>query len=153
MQTHTVLSQNQQELALSSFNHASVQANLAFLLKRLEKYSVLTELSLDAGDYGELKPDVCIYSKRGLSRPRDILRMVEMPLLAIEILSPKQGTDDILAKFELYFQLGIQSCWLVDPATEIVAVYHAANQHTVYVSDAVNDDKLKLHLPLSEIFE
>ena len=32
---------------MGSHNHSAIQANLAFLLKRLGKYSVYTELSLD----------------------------------------------------------------------------------------------------------
>src|SRR5262245_50360949 len=84
---------------MGSYNHSIIQANLAFLLKGLGKYSVFTELSLDVGRLDpnqitireEIKPDVCIYPKRGLSRPFDILKMPEAPLLAIEILSPRQG--------------------------------------------------------------
>lgn len=140
-------------LEVSSYNHAIVQANLAFLLKSLNQYDVLTELSLDMGDGREMKPDLCLYPKRGLRRPRDILRMVEMPLLAIEILSPKQGTDDILEKFELYFKGGIQSCWLVDPAMEIVAVYRTMDKPTVFNSQEVIDEVLKIRLPFVQIFE
>jgi Uma2 family endonuclease len=104
------ISNSEEPLEVSSYNHAMVQANLAFLLKSLGQYDVLTELNLDMGDGREMKPEVCICPKRGLRRPRDILRMVDMPLLAIEILSPKQGIDDILEKFELYFKVSVQSC-------------------------------------------
>jgi len=146
--------QTEEILEVSSYNHASVQANLAFLFKRLGGYSVLTELSLAGGESGELRPDVCLYPKRGLSRPRDILRMTEMPLLAVEILSPKQGLDDILEKFERYFQSGIKSCWLVDPTLEIIAVYHTSlQQHVIYSQGEVKDEMLGIRLPLAEIFE
>ena len=39
----------------------------------------------------ELKPDICLYPKTEKSgfRKRDILKMSDMPLLAIEIISPK----------------------------------------------------------------
>ena len=57
---------------------------------------------------------MCIYLKRQRNLQNDILRMSEMPLLAIEVLSPKQGIYDILEKFKLYFSLGVQSCWLGD---------------------------------------
>lgn len=142
-----------ESLDVSSYNHAIVQINLAFLLKLLNRYDVLTELSLDIGDSREMKPDVCIYPKRGLSRPRDILRMVEMPMLAIEILSPEQGTDEILEKFESYFKMSIQSCWLVDPAIEVVAVYQTMNKHSVFNAQEVVDEVLGIRLPLVQIFE
>jgi Uma2 family endonuclease len=74
---------------------------------------VFIELSLevsqiDLSQFGlkakeELKPDICLYPKTEKSgfRKRDILKMSDMPLLAIEIISPKQGIDDILTKFDV----------------------------------------------------
>ncbi len=37
----------EESVDVGSLKHSSAQANLAFLLKRLGKYSVLTDLSLD----------------------------------------------------------------------------------------------------------
>ena len=146
---------------VGSLNHSAVQANLTYLLKGLGDYSVYTELSLDTSQLDpnlfrvrdEIKPDVCLYPKRGLSRPFDILRMTEMPLLAVEILSPKQGAYDILEKFAVYFALGVNSCWLIDPTIAIVAVYSSLEQHTIFSTDAVVDETTGIHLPIAEIFE
>ncbi|MFN8492280.1 MAG: Uma2 family endonuclease [Caldilineaceae bacterium] len=146
---------------MGSLNHSAVQANLSHLLKKQGIYSVYTELSLDVSQLDpqrfavkdEIKPDVCVYPKRKLSRPYDILKMTEMPLLAIEILSPKQSNYEILQKFEVYFTLGVQSCWLVDPVTEVVAVYSTFEQPKTFSTDEVIDEKLELRLPLAEIFD
>lgn len=146
---------------MGSYNHSIIQANLAFVLKRPGQYSVSTELSLDTEALDknifkfkdEIKPDVCIYPKRGLIRPYDVLKMTEMPLLAVEILSPKQGAYEILQKFEAYFALGVRSCWLVDPTTEVVAVYSALDQHTTFSAGEVVDRTLDIHVPLVDIFE
>ena len=146
---------------MGSYNHSTVQANLAFLFKRTGRYSVSTELSLDISRFqadqsklgNEIKPDVCIYPKRGLSRPYDILKMTEMPLVAVEILSPKQGAYEILEKFEVYFALGVKSCWLVDPTTEIVAVYSAFDQHQTFSAGEIVDNTVGIHIPLAEVFE
>jgi len=146
---------------MGSHNHSAIQANLAFLLKRLDKYSVYTELSLDVSQLDsqrfkireEIKPDVCIYPKRGLSRPFDILKMAEMPLLVVEILSPRQGTQEILEKFAVYFALGVQSCWLIDPTIAVVAVYSALEQHKIFAADEVVDQVVDVRLPFTEIFE
>ena len=146
---------------VGSYNHSIIQANLAFLLKRLGKYSVFTELSLDISQFelhkfkykDEIKPDVCVYPKRGLSRPFDIMKMSEMPLLAIEILSPRQGAQEILEKFAVYFGIGVQACWLIDPTTAIVAVYAALDQHKTFSIGEVIDETLDIRLPLAEVFE
>jgi Uma2 family endonuclease len=79
--------------------------------------------------------------------------MSEMPLLTIEILSPRQGIQEILEKFAIYFACGVQSCWLVDPITAIVAVYSSLQERTVFSAGEVVDEKLDIRLPFAEIFE
>jgi Uma2 family endonuclease len=155
------IDETEERWEMGSYNHSTTQANLAFLFKRTGHYSVSTELSLDISRFraehiqigNEIKPDVCIYPKRGLSRPYDILKMAEMPLVAVEILSPKQGAYEILEKFEVYFALGVKSCWLVDPTTEIVAVYSALDQHQSFSEGDIIDATVDIRLPLSEVFE
>ena len=139
-------------MEVGSYNHSIVQVNLAVLLKQSKKYDVLAELSLDI-DGNEFRPDLCLYPRRGLIRPRDILRMTQMPLMIAEILSPKQGTDDILEKFEIYFGAKIPSCWLIDPALEILSIYHSPERHTTYTQGQAIDNILDIHLPVAEIFE
>jgi len=153
----------EESVDVGSFKHSSAQANLAFLLKRLGKYSVLTDLSLDISKVDiskfdistkeEIKPDVCIYPKRKMNLLDDILRMSEMPLLAIEVLSPKQGVYDILEKFKLYFALGVQSCWLVIPNTRTVVVYSAPDGFATFGTGEVIDESLGIQIPIEEIFE
>lgn len=157
---HT-LAAHEEEEATGSYNHSMIQTNVGFLLKQLGVYSDFTELSLDTSSVqldnvpkrNEMQPDICIYHKRKLSRPFDILQMVGMPLLAVEILSPKQGIQEILEKFAVYFALGVKSCWLVDPMTAVVAVYSSLEQRTVYSTDKVIDEQLEIRLPFAEIFE
>lgn len=148
---------------MSSFNHSYTQARLIVLLDKLGIYTPAPELSLDIKGIDlskydlrtkeELKPDIALYPKRGRSQPRDILRMREMPLLAIEILSPKQGSYDILEKFKAYFDLGVTSCWLVDPALQTVTVYHATTDWETFSSSEVIDEQLGVQLPLAAIFD
>jgi Uma2 family endonuclease len=147
---------------MGSFNHGYLQARLVVLLDRLGSYTPVNELSLELGaiDLGaydlrtttEVRPDISLYPKRGLSRPTDILRMSEMPLLAVEILSPRQGTYEILEKFKVYFELGIKSCWLVDPAINTVTVYTSINQWRTFSSGELVDETLSIRLPMDDIF-
>ncbi|MEM7130754.1 MAG: Uma2 family endonuclease [Chloroflexota bacterium] len=146
---------------MGSHNHSMVQANLAYLFKLDGKYSVYNELSLDVSSLDSEKynvkdeaiPDICIYSKRSLSLPRDILRMTEMPVLAVEVLSPRQGIGSILEKFDAYFALGIKSCWLVDPLTQTVNVYHAPTKHKTFSEETIVDPVAEIEMSLSAIFE
>jgi len=100
-----------------------------------------------------LKPDVCLYeSPFGLSKPDDILRMSKMPLLTIEILSPKQTIDDILNPFKAYFALNVQSCWLVIPILESITVYSQRIENFKLFEakgeTEVIDEGLDIRLPL-----
>ena len=94
---------------------------------------------------------------RGLRKPVDILRMTDMPVLAIEILSPKQGIYDIKQKFQAYFALGIPSCWLVQPEIEAVTVYSAIDQFKLFDRShgdtEIVDTVLGIHLSLEKIFD
>lgn len=155
--------------SMGSLNHSLLQARLAGVLFNHEKYTPLIELSLDVAkldlnQFGlkaqnELKPDICLYPKGFLKlKKRDILKVSEIPSLVIEIISPKQGIDDILAKFEAYFQLGIVSCWMVTPTLESITVYseNLENFKTfdfTHGDKEVVDQKLDLRLSMEKIFK
>ncbi|MFN8486520.1 MAG: Uma2 family endonuclease [Caldilineaceae bacterium] len=163
MYTLTIEDELEEAEDMGSFNHGYTQARLIVLFDRTGQYTPVTELSLDVSGIDlskfdlkakeEVKPDICLYAKRGRSRPRDILRMTEMPLLAVEILSPKQGTYDILEKFKVYFELGVKSCWLVDPAINTITVYTSNEQWQTFSGREVVDEQLGIKLKLDEIFD
>jgi Uma2 family endonuclease len=153
---------------MGSLNHSIVQARLTGQLDHEERFTTMIELSLDISQTDlsqfsvkakdELKPDICLYPNHvGLSELTDILKMSEMPLLAIEILSPKQGIDEILAKFKAYFTLGVKSCWLVTPALKTISVYSAPSSTGSNLFDARRDSELidevmGIHLSIQKIF-
>ena len=148
--------------SICSFNHGYVHMRLGSFFDRTGYYTPVSQLTLDVSgidisQFGlrseeEFKPDICVYPRRGLSRPQDILKMNDMPLLAIEIVSPRQGLYDLINKFRVYFVLGIQSCWLVEPTINAVSVYTAIDRWETYTRDALIDEKLNLHIPVSQIF-
>jgi Uma2 family endonuclease len=145
---------------MGSWAHSSIQTNLAALLRNDERFKVLVELSLDVSQFGltkkELKPDVCLYTKKKRVEPgRDILKMSEMPLLAIEILSPEQNILELSAKQNAYFALGIKSYWLVLPINETITVYSAPIRFESYSTKEAElvDEVMDIRLPMKEIFE
>jgi Uma2 family endonuclease len=147
---------------MGSFNHGYIQIRLGSLFERMGAYTPVSELNLDVSGIDlsqfdlkskeEVKPDISLYPKRSLSRPKDILKMREMPLLAVEIVSPKQGTYDLIEKIRVYFALGVQSCWLIEPAINTVTVYASIDDWETYTRGEVVDPKLGIRIPISEIF-
>jgi Uma2 family endonuclease len=74
--------------------------------------------------------------------------------LAIEILSPKQGLDDILAKFKAYFALSIKFCWLIIPTNESITVYSTLEKFKTFGTNdpEVTDETLDIHLSIPKLF-
>jgi Uma2 family endonuclease len=127
-----------------------VQARLTALLGSYQQYSIFTELSIEI-EGKEYVPDICVYPKREIDFFHDIIRMTELPLLAIEVLSPSQIMQELVDKIEIYLDAGIQSCWLVTPITRSVTVINEKKNSKTFV-DKVIDDKLNISLPLDEVF-
>ncbi len=150
---------------MSSVNHSFVQTRIAGLLFNDERFTPFVELSLDASQIdlsqfglktkAELIPDVCLYEGRLRFNPsNDILKRADMPLLAVEILSPRQGIDEILGKFKAYFALSVKSCWLIIPPNQSITVYSTAEQFKTFGTNdtEVNDDKLDIRLSIARLF-
>lgn len=76
-----------------------------------------------------------------------------MPLLIIEILSPRQSIDEILEKFRVYFKLGVKSCWLVLPPLQSVSVFSASNKEQTFSQGDVVDNVLNIRLAVEKIFQ
>jgi Uma2 family endonuclease len=151
--------------SMGSINHSIVQAKITGMLFNDERFTPAVELSLDVSQIDlsqfklkakeELKPDISLYQgRRELCSPDDILKMTEMPLLVIEVLSPKQTIDEILAKFKAYFALGVKSCWLVTPAIRAIAIYSQPSTFTTFgMNDTeVIDKVVDIHLPIQKFF-
>jgi Uma2 family endonuclease len=153
--------ESSEEYEMGSLNHSYIQANLAWLLKNLKIYSVFTELSLNINQLelsdceslkNEAKPDVCIYPKMSIDCSCDIIKMSEMPLLAIEILSPTQPVQTLLQKIDCYFKLGIKSCWLVYPSAATVVVYADLHHFKAFSYGELMDETLDIRLNVVDIF-
>lgn len=135
-----------------SRNHSYFQLNAGASLKNQKKFSVFTELTLLI-EGKEYVPDISVYAPMKINRSRDVLRMTEMPLLVVEVLSPTQGTQEILDKFEIYFAAGIQSCWLIEPTIGAVTVYENLENFKTFVEGKIIDKRLKIEITMEEIFD
>jgi len=149
---------------MGSINHSIAQVRIASLLNNDARFTVMTELSLDISQhdfsqYGikakdEIKPDICLYPNTIDWQDIDILKMKEMPLLAIEILSPSQSLETLKNKVYAYFALGVKSCWLAIPSIEAIDIYSKPKQHRTFtINDTkVIDEILEIHLPIQKVF-
>lgn len=144
-------SQGEELMSAASFNHGYFQLKIATVLQNLNRFLVVTAVTIEINGKPYI-PDILVYPQRPINRKHDILQMTEMPLLAIEILSPKQGVKDIMDKFEVFFEAGIKSCWLVEPVMAVVAVHSSLEDSCTYSTGDIVDEVMDIRLPLESIF-
>ncbi|MBX3059693.1 MAG: Uma2 family endonuclease [Anaerolineae bacterium] len=137
---------------MPSKNHAIVQTNLILALSKIAAdLSVLSELTIDL-ETGPLTPDICVYPELEVDWIHDEIRMSDLPLLVVEILSPKQYLSDLVEKLELYFAAGVKSGWLVQPSLKSIAVFTPDMTSTVYTAGELTDPALGITINLDDIF-
>ena len=154
-----------EELAeMGSLNHGYLQLKIGAYFLNVPNLTPSSEFTLDISALSDLpgeefvekpislEPDIAIFNERPIDFQNDVLKGKEMPLLAIEILSPRQGVQTLVDKFKLYFALGVQSCWLVYPHAKSIAVYRTPNDFEMFAKGDVVDDIVNVSLPLSDIF-
>jgi Uma2 family endonuclease len=155
IETLTLESNHEQEEARNmspSYHHGFVCSNVIAALKAIGKFTIFSELSLFIANK-EYIPDICVYPKRTIDLAADdIIRMVEMPLAVMEVLSPRQTILDIQEKFPVYLNAGVKSCWLVIPPVQTITVYAAPGQGKVFKTGDVTDPMLDIQIPLEAFF-
>ena len=140
---------------MPTLNHAYVQTNLLVALKTRyrQTHTVLSELNLTMPERPDTVPDIAIYPKLTIDFFNDVTSMTRMPLTVIEIISPSQSNDDILAKFKRYFEAGVNSCWLVMPSFQAISVYSEFGKYRFFsANDTLVDPATAIEVALSDIF-
>ncbi|MBK8966638.1 MAG: Uma2 family endonuclease [Saprospiraceae bacterium] len=140
---------------LPSKNHAIIQANLLLAIqpKYASKFRMLPEINLDLPEHDRV-PDLAIYASVEFTPGADEVRMTEVPLSVIEILSPQQSMTDLMVKRGEYFKAGVQSYWLVLPDLLSIYVFYSPEEYDVYTrQDLLKDKTLEIEVPLGEIFK
>lgn len=139
---------------MPSLQHGIIQGNLYFLLRQKydAKFRFIPEISVKVTDK-ERVPDIAIYPSTLAYPKEDKVRLQEVPLAAIEILSPKQNLSDLLAKCNAFFTDGVKSYWLVLPGLNGVFVFHAPEEYDFFgKDDTLVDKQLEIELGLKEVF-
>lgn len=78
------------------------------------------------------------------------------PELIVEIMSPENTWEEMRRKIEEYFEIGVETVWVVEPANRAVQVYGGIDDvETLTEADVLEGDGLLdgLTIPLASIFE
>jgi Uma2 family endonuclease len=139
---------------MGSKHHSLIQLAIItqMVLNYNEFYKAVPELSLDLKGKEKI-PDLSFYKKDAITYGKEEIRVKNLPLGVVEILSPTQALTDLVKKAKEYLNAGILSYWLVAPEVQSVYLYSQGDERKIYThKDILIDTNLNIELDLSKIF-
>jgi Uma2 family endonuclease len=143
---------------MPSLDHSLIESQLGFILRRdyRNEYTSMTELSLETLPKGST-PDICIYPKmnRELGKQPDVVKMTQMPLTTVEILSSTQSLSSIIQKIkEYYFPAGVKSAWVIIPELLAIVLYSPdKDDYEWFKSGKMTDPATGITVDVKEVFD
>ncbi len=135
-----------------SYYHSAIAMVIGSEIMKARTFRGFSDLTLliDGNDY---TPDISVYSWKHIDfgKGKDIVKMEEMPLLAVEILSPTQNMNELFDKAQIYLQGGIQSVWIVQPFAHTISV--VISRDVTLHHDGILTDVTGVMLDLAIVFE
>ena len=138
---------------IMSLNHSrTIQRICTYLERYDDKFDILPELEMKLNGK-PVKPDVSVYPNLFEDWDTDVVFITDPPLIAIEVLSPRQPMTDITDKInEIYFPGGVKSVWIVLPLLQSVTVILPNLPKTTFSEGLIIDPVTGIELPLNAIF-
>jgi Uma2 family endonuclease len=146
--TQAVLENQEQEMP--SLNHSYICAQIMRQLLRDESLQPLPELTLDIEN--GLTPDISVFKKEKI-KPNffeDILRMKELPFLAVEVISSSQNIQELLEKAKVLVRAGIKTVWTVEPYGRSIFIV-SDNEQKLFHEEIVESDGVSVDF--KKVFE
>ncbi len=141
---------------MPSRNHAKLQSRIAHLIlsQYEEFYDVLSEPTLDMLPKPRV-PDLAFMKPETADWFSTETKIQDIPVGIVEILSPTQNEIDLAGKFNLYFDYGVKSAWLVVPIFKTIHVFTAARKYKTFtIEDKIlKDEILQIELNLEVVFK
>ena len=145
----------------SGAEHGNVAMNLGAILRQFVKANGLgrvfaAETGFKLAPRRVRAPDVAFVRAERLAAGIPDKFFDGPPDLAVEVVSPSDAWHEVEAKIEDWLAHGTRSCWVVDPKTRLVMVYHPDGQgmRLDYRSTITDEQVLPgLSLPVVEVFD
>ena len=137
-----------------SLNHSRIINRVGVALGRYDdEYDVFPELELELST-GKCKPDVAIYKNLPADWFNDIIYYNQAPIIAVEVLSPKQAVTDLTDKAVIqYFPAGVQVVWLIIPTIRIVQALLPDGSIQTWSNGIMKDPATGMELDLGYLFK
>jgi Uma2 family endonuclease len=138
---------------IMSVNHSRTIQRISYYLERYDDiYDILPELEMKLNGK-PVKPDVSVYPNLTEDWDTDIISITEPPIVAIEVLSPKQAMTDITDKINnIYFPAGVKSVWIVVPLLQTVTIRTPDGKKLTFSEGIIKDPIINIEIPFDQIF-
>ena len=139
---------------IMSLNHSRIINRFCVALDKYDaKYDTFPELELELTT-GKCKPDICIYPNLPVDWYNDTMFFTDSPLVAVEILSPKQAVSELTDKaFKQYFPANVKVVWIVIPLFRTVQILLPnGDLQNLSFNDVMKDPITDIEIDLKTIF-
>jgi len=135
---------------MPSLNHSYICAQVMRQLLQDDSIQPLPELTLDI-DNG-LTPDISVFKKEKIQPNffEDILKVKELPVLVIEVISSSQSIQAILEKSKLLVNSGIKTVWTIEPYGRSIFVVSSKDKQ-LFHEDIIESEGIKVDF--KKVFE
>jgi Uma2 family endonuclease len=145
----------------SGAEHGNVAMNLGAILRQFVKAQGLgrvfaAETGFKLAPRRVRAPDVAFVRAERLAAGIPKKFFDGPPDLAVEVVSPSDAWHEVEAKVEDWLARGARSCWVVDPKTRLVVVYHPDGRGARLDQGGIITDEEILpgfSVPVAEVFD
>jgi Uma2 family endonuclease len=126
--------------------HQRVVGNVYVLLRAActeELEVMLAPLDVTVSEITVLQPDLLVAPRTTLAGRK----MVGLPVLAIEVLSPSTRLIDLNLKHAAFERAEVGSYWVVDPETPAITAWRLEDRQYVEQAGAVGDELFRTGWP------
>ena len=136
-----------------SVNHSRTIQRVSSYLERYDDlYDILPELEMKLNGK-PVKPDISVYPNLPEDWDTDVIFITEPPIIAVEVLSPKQAITDITDKINtIYFPAGVQSVWIVVPLLQTITIRTLDGKKITFSEGIIKDPIIGIEIPFNQIF-
>ncbi|HCB03365.1 MAG TPA: hypothetical protein DEQ43_03775 [Nocardioides bacterium] len=103
--------------------------------EHLDVYIAPLDVEFETGDI--LEPDLLVITDRDPHGKR----VTEVPLLAVEVLSPSSRRRDVGDKLTAYRDAGVPSYWVIDPINPRLRAWRLEDGEYVEIADVSGDEE------------
>ncbi len=138
---------------IMSVNHSRTIQRISTYLERYDDvYDILPELEMKLNGK-PVKPDVSVYPNLPEDWDTDVIFITEPPIIAVEVLSPKQAMTDITDKINnIYFPAGVQSVWIVVPLLQTITIRTPDGKKMTFSEGIIKDPVTNIEMPFEQVF-